>query len=298
MAENTEESPMHLSEQVLHCTARIIVKRHPPDTDGIGTGFFFNFLVDGNSLPLLITNRHVVEQASAYIVRMSGTAADGRPAYGEIAQDIVYDNPAAQTFIHPEPAIDLAAIIVAPLISKFLEHTGVRPFFRHFSEEQTAGREELEALRAIESVVMIGYPQGHWDEVNNLPIARRGITATPPWMNHRGDPWFCIDMPIYDGSSGSPIFLMDEGVWSDRRGQQKMGGTRIKLLGVLWGGPRFDAQGRLEAAPIESAATVVPVLKPRYDIGYVVPAYRIFDFLPLITERHEQEQEQRDSGGI
>ena len=50
---------------------------------------------------------------------------------------------------------------------------------------------DLESLDAIEEIVMIGYPNGLWDSVNNMPIARRGITATPVYLNYEGKKGVC-----------------------------------------------------------------------------------------------------------
>ncbi len=44
---------------------------------------------------------------------------------------------------------------------------------------------------------MIGYPNGIWDEANNMPIIRRGITATHPNFNYNGKPEFMIDAACF-----------------------------------------------------------------------------------------------------
>ena len=35
-------------------------------------------------------------------------------------------------------------------------------------------------LSAVEEILMIGYPNGLWDAVNNYPLIRRGVTASHP----------------------------------------------------------------------------------------------------------------------
>jgi hypothetical protein len=64
---------------------------------------------------------------------------------------------------------------------------------------------------------MIGYPKGFWDRVNNLPVVRKGITATPIYIDYNGKKEFLLDIPIFSGSSGSPIVLFNEGSYSTKK---------------------------------------------------------------------------------
>ena len=91
---------------------------------------------------------------------------------------------------------------------------------------------EIDQLGAVESVLMVGYPIGLWDSVNNKPIVRRGTTATHPAIEFSGRPEFLIDCACWPGSSGSPVVLYQEFASADRQGNINMGGTKMKLLGV------------------------------------------------------------------
>jgi len=46
-------------------------------------------------------------------------------------------------------------------------------------EELIASSAFLEECQSIEDIYMVGYPNGIWDKLNNTPIVRRGISATP-----------------------------------------------------------------------------------------------------------------------
>lgn len=59
----------------------------------------------------------------------------------------------------------------------------------------------------MESVEFIGYPEGLYDSVNCLPIARRGMMATLGYIDYEGKPEFLIDATVLTGSSGSPVFM-------------------------------------------------------------------------------------------
>src|SRR5690606_32118899 len=108
--------------------------------------------------------------------------------------------------------------------------------------------EELDQLTALEDIIMIGYPNGIWDSVNNLPIMRRGITATHPKMDFNGKPEFMIDAACFPGSSGSPIILLNEG--SYRTQDSIVMGSRVKLLGVLYAGPVSTVTGNIQVVNI------------------------------------------------
>ena len=59
--------------------------------------------------------------------------------------------------------------------------------------------EELSDLLPVESVLMIGYPDGLWNEVHDLPFSRRGVTATPPGVDFNGRPTFHVDLGVLPG---------------------------------------------------------------------------------------------------
>lgn len=68
-----------------------------------------------------------------------------------------------------------------------------KSFYIALTKELIPNFEQLSNLRAIEDITMIGYPTGLWDRVNNLPIVRKGITATHPNINYNGIEEILID---------------------------------------------------------------------------------------------------------
>jgi len=64
---------------------------------------------------------------------------------------------------------------------------------------------------------MVGYPIGLWDEKNNYPIFRKGITATHPANDYNGKSEFMIDAACFPGSSGSPVYIIDELNYVDKK---------------------------------------------------------------------------------
>ena|SRR5437870_8666261 len=115
------------------------------------------------------------------------------------------------------------------------------------------------------------YPSGLWDSVNNSPLIRRGISATHPLVNYEGKKEFVIDAACFPGSSGSPVFLFEDGMYrSDANSYTP--GSRIALLGVLYAGPQFTAEGRLEARPIPHNFAPTPITSVPMNLGFVIHA--------------------------
>ena len=130
----------------------------------------------------------------------------------------------------------------------------------------------------------MGYPNGISDTVHNIPVIRRGITATPAYLNFRGKDEFLIDAAIYPGSSGSPVLLYDQGAWANRSGATIVG-TRFALLGVVFGVFNSLATGEMKIVPAPTQwRTLVTSLIPN-NLGVCVKASHILDFEPLLVEK-------------
>ncbi|MCA9261317.1 MAG: hypothetical protein KDA61_19010, partial [Planctomycetales bacterium] len=80
---------------------------------------------------------------------------------------------------HPEGDVDLCVMPIAPLILESNKQ-GQELFFVPLTRDLIPDATALEGLNAIEDVLMVGYPDGIWDDVHNYPVCRRGITATHP----------------------------------------------------------------------------------------------------------------------
>jgi hypothetical protein len=148
-------------------------------------------------------------------------------------------------------------------------------FFISLDETLLPSTKELTDMGAYEEVLMIGYPNGIWDSANNMPILRRGVTATHPNLNYEGRREFMIDAACFPGSSGSPVFLFNLGSWPDRRGNIIMGGIRIKLLGVLYAGPQHTATGEVRIVTIPTTQRVVAFSTIPNNLGMVIKAARL-----------------------
>jgi len=216
-----------LSTQILYTTVPIWVEKKFGGQSS-GTGFFFSFLDKENpnqSIPLLVTNYHVIQDITRGIFEFVLREND-MPTKQKIR--VEFDPSVIR--INEPPEIDLVAIPIAPIINELeVKHKPV--FFRSITQEIIPDIQQINDLSAIEEVIFIGYPSGLSDSYNMSPIVRRGITATPVWNKFKGKDAFLIDAGVFPGSSGSPVFLFNQGSYSS--GNTIIIGSRIFFLGIL-----------------------------------------------------------------
>lgn len=276
---------MSVLDELVHMTVRI-------ECDGgrsSGTGFIFNFCErEQDHVPAIVTNKHVITGAQLGIFRMT-LAENGEPKYGEHVP-VALDHFETRWVKHPNPDVDLAVFPIAPIIHA--GHAQGRPlFYRAASKNVLADAAFLAELNAVEDIIMIGYPNGIWDKKNNLPIVRRGVTATPPYIDFEGRSEFLIDCACFPGSSGSPVLLYQMGSYLQKKDNRIARDGRIRLLGILWGGPQYLAPGVVQAVPIPTAVQQVAVSRIPNNLGYCVKAEQLLAFEDHFDElRAAQEQ--------
>ncbi len=216
-----------LSTQLLFTTVPIWVRKAQGTVTG--TGFIYNVPVPDDparSIPLLITNFHVVEGALDGVIELVERSGD---------QPLLQKRVRAQidaTVLHArtDSRLDIALIPLGPLLNQ-LDSSGRPVFFRSIGPEIVPAFDVVSELAAVEEIVFIGYPSGLRDEHNSMPLVRRGITASPVWNDFGNDPVFLIDAGVYPGSSGSPVFIMNQGSYATKGGL--VVGTRLWFLGVI-----------------------------------------------------------------
>lgn len=261
-------------DEIIYSTVRIEGSL-PEDICTTGTGFICNFCVrEGIVVPAIVTNRHVIEGTSVGCFYMTIANDQGEPKHGEHVP-VVMENFATRWITHSNNEIDLAALPLAEIL-RAMESQGKKPFYRGVPREVWADAEFMNKRSAVEDVLMIGYPNGLWDTKNNLPIVRSGITATPPYIDFEGKPQFVIDCACFPGSSGSPVYVVYKEFQQKQNGV--VYGRRVKLLGVLWGGPQFVAEGKVVAMPVPSAFHYAAHVSIPNNLGYCIKAEQLMDF--------------------
>jgi hypothetical protein len=279
---------LHLKTTVdalLYSTVRVEATL-PGGKISTGTGFVIRYTPDpGNPdkyFPALITNKHVVRDAISgrLYFHQGHTTADGsfQPTRQMAVLEIA-DFPQAW-IMHPvhsdvddevsDPAksVDLCA---APLgrALKELHAQGITLYPMQVAESMVPSRDALLDREIVETVMMVGYPDGLWDDQHGFPLFRRGSTASHPAVDFSGWPVGALDIAAYRGSSGSPVILIEEGA------DYSLSNTPPRaplLLGVLFSGPQVDAEGRLELDGIPTQDLPPTTTKVFMNLGFYVKA--------------------------
>jgi Trypsin-like peptidase domain len=259
----------------------------------LGTGFLYNFRETPDSLdlvPVIVTNKHVVgtsTRLSTVITTVDTSEPLTEAALGQNQTNhtIVIDD--LQRFVvpHPDTNTDLCVILFGPFVRHFLE----RPGFRHLmlDESWLPGPDLREFLRVVEPILMVGYPNGIWDTAHNLPVVRDGKTASHPLLRWSGTSSFVVDTAVFGGSSGSPIFFYEDGLYRSSANNYQAG-SRVALLGILWAGPTLTLRGELEPAPVPTAVGDVPVMRSMMNLGFAVKADALLDLKAPVLARAAQ----------
>ncbi len=212
-----------------------------------GTGILFRLCErDGQFIPVLFTNRHVVRDTVKTVLLLGAADSEGRPRDG---QPLRCDAPgAAQGWVfHPNPEIDLCCLPVS-VILRAREQLGHRYYLNYLDKSLLPDDAHLAEMDEARDILMLSFPNGIWDSRHNKPLVRRGITATHPKRDYQGKPEFLVDCTPFPGAAGAPVILQDRRNFTTPQGAQT--GSQLKLLGLLYAEPRFTPEGNLVIAPI------------------------------------------------
>lgn len=260
-------NPQTISEKMLYSTIRLIASN-----GSTGTGFFFMFEFDGKVIPVIVTNKHVINynenENTTFILHTK---------LGENVENENLKITFSTKWLFHESK-DLCFCFANPLFDQIKNQMGKEVYYVPVTENLIFDSVKLEELSAIEDVIMVGYPNGLWDQMNNLPLFRKGITASHPAIDFNRKNIAAVDMACFPGSSGSPIFILNENGYSDKKGNTYLGAQRLVFLGVLFEGPQLNAKGELVVENIPTQQKVFSQTPIMINLGYYIKAIEILDF--------------------
>jgi hypothetical protein len=268
--------PQTAAEKLLFATVPIQTEDRSHN-EGFATGFVFSVESEGRRVEFLVTNKHVVRGADRVTLTFT-RGRDNKPIVGDRRS---LDTPlfANYWFGHPNEAIDVA---IAPLEAfamlkkpSLAIGTPPDPSVTDYYTSITVAwipRESEVRFDALEEIVFVGYPSGVWDSRQNLPVFRRGITATPLNVDFGLElPIFLIDASVFPGSSGSPVFLY-----------RPLEGRRLWFLGIV---SETMIRHEIGELGVVRANQVVSVTQQMIDLGVVYKAQTIVETVNAYLER-------------
>ncbi|WP_345991135.1 serine protease [Sulfurimonas sp. HSL-1716] len=245
-------------KKLSHVTVRLESKLKD-NTISVGTGFFYIFQDDSKGYHYnIITNKHVVQDSIETTFYLSLKDDENKRSnqtvqIGLDEKDMVWIN-------HPDANIDLCAMPLTPILAILHKEADFK-----FHIEYIHGYISnfwSEKFTSYEEVLMIGYPNGIWDQMNNRPIFRKGITATDYNIDYNGKKEFLIDIASYGGSSGSPVF------WYDKNSKNPI----PYLLGVLYAGMVSTLEGNIEIVQIPTGTKPISKTQIPINLGIIIKA--------------------------
>ncbi|WP_315775112.1 MULTISPECIES: serine protease [unclassified Bradyrhizobium] len=269
-----------ISEQLLYTTIMLnTVDAH--GNTGSGTASIIQlFTQQERGVHVLLTNKHVVAGAVSVTLKLTRRRPDGSPDQEQT--ELLQLSDMQNWLPHPDPAVDL---IIYPFsnIAQRLESEGRPIFYVALPDNIIPTDEAVGSLSPLEDVVVVGYPDGISDAAHNIPVLRKGITASPAFLDFDGKREFLIDAAIFPGSSGSPVFLYNQGAWLNRDNQVQFG-TRALLLGIVWGVRLHTQPGQIAIIPAPTQQAITLTNLPN-NLGICIKSSRILEFEPEIVKR-------------
>jgi len=264
--------PVGLTEKIMYSTVRISTN------SGTGTGYFFNFHYENTNVPVIVTNKHVVnyKKNEAVIIKFHTI----NPETKEIDKESFELKAELEWIFHPDH--DLCCTPLVRIIDYVKENYDKTIYFQHINEEHISPIEKLQDLDAVESVLMVGYPIGLWDEKNNLPLFRQGITASHPALDFNNKGIGVIDIASFPGSSGSPIFIYNPGMYNDKTTNSINLGGRLIFLGTLYAGPMYNAKGDISIREIPTSTEPTIHTPVMINLGYYIKSSELLVLKDII----------------
>ncbi len=265
------------AKRLLFSTVRIDTELEDGSA-GSGTAFIINHRHDRGTTPFIVTNRHLVEG-----VRRGGLIftqqLDGRPAFGRRFQLNIDDFPAAWSY-HPDAQTDLAIIPLRPL-ERAARDLGVELYYQSIDSRSFPDAAQVRDFDALEEILFVGYPSGIWDQVNLMPILRRGTTATPLELDFEGRKQFLIDAAVYPGSSGSPVFVVRD----DPLRARGEGARTIWFVGVVAAVFFREEQNHIASAPVPANQGNGGMVTEMIDLGLILKAESVRELADVFVKR-------------
>lgn len=273
------------TDRLVLCTTRI--KTYKDDGEGFATGFYYFHRTHHESEAIqrgvgaIVTNRHVLQGANSVEINLT-LKQDGHPQIGSYRTVLLSGDD--MWVGHPDSEVDLALIPWRQVETEWAT-VNDEAYIEWINADLIPTESIADRFSTIEDVLLIGYPDGIWDSRNNLPVVRRGITATPLRTDYEGQAAFIIDAAVFSGSSGSPVFVVHRpgrALRGTPKGVEGISmGSAIYLVGVVSHSYTYTAEGEMRRVPVPVSrrSPKRPVIDVELALGHVQAARLLRDWI-------------------
>jgi hypothetical protein len=104
-----------------------------------------------------------------------------------------------RTLFHRNKAVDIAIIRISDVISEFLVKSSESNYYLNdfgVTSRMLPGGDNVIQTQVSDDVLVVGYPNQFYDEVNLFPIVKSGIVASSFGKNFGNEPCFLIDAKL------------------------------------------------------------------------------------------------------
>ena len=253
-------------------TEGVLFTTVPIEGELVGTSFVVNHRWSEKRPDLgyfLVTNKHIVGKSKTGRVTLTVVGDDDsrNPHRFEVPYEVW-----SLWRPHPDREVDVCVLSLFALLKCLDLPEGIKGLDYQWIDTKLAPDDETALdIGLVEEILFVGYPSGISDQTHNLPVARRGITATPATVDYEGRPVFLVDASVYPGSSGSPVFIYNTDGWTNGSGTLVAGG-RVVFLGVLAAVLYREEDGTIEFGEVPAALRARVSTKQMIDLGVVFKA--------------------------
>ena len=271
---------LSLGEQILYSTVKIVCYSQNKTMCKSGTAFIYGACQsEKGHYSVLITNNHVIDGIDSCELTFHLQDEEGNI----LNENLIYrlNDINKDTWLkHPDSNIDLAMLNLSPIF-EHLSNLGKKVFYTCLDSALIPNQEDFNSFSVVEDILMLGYPNGIIDEKNNLPIVRKGITATSYYIDFNGNKQFLADISCYPGSSGSPILVFQEGITKNKYGTVSFGKNKVKLLGINSGVYLNTITGDLIT---QKTDLTKPILSVPNNLAIIIKSEMLLDFDKIIQK--------------
>lgn len=205
-----------------------------PSTEISGTGFF----VAHNKRFFLISNLHVLDPnlKGKSLLKVMCPKKNGKKVE-------VFNN---ENVVHKiDKKIDLAAVEITVDLIKECGFKTLGPEHIYIEKDSNA------LVEFGNDVLTVGFPRGFFDENSKLPIGKVGMIASS--FDPKNQTFFWVDSSLFNGNSGSPVFLKPSISYKGKNGGMVIGDEQMIVIGVNYA----KISSRINGFSVNGQATII-----------------------------------------